>query len=219
MANSDHDELFRAATVGLITAFVVAKQNLAKALNQSLPCDEDIAQLNSIEDERERQAMVLMIAGEFFATTLGKPFANKYFFEPASAFADLNNGVVRPQMEPSLPGNRADPSNRWRGRARVAVALEARMRADLSQKQAEVARTIVREYPDLVTLAGENAGRDFGATIIGWRNEFRAGRIKNFEAEELFAFGVERIDKLAGDIDGLKALADEQLRAADQPTL
>jgi hypothetical protein len=214
MANSDHDELFRAATARLVEAFVRAKQRFAKALNQSLPCDGDMAKLNSIEDERERQAAVLMIAGEFFAASLGKPFANKYFFEPASAIGDLNKGIVRPLMEPPPPGNRADPSDRWRARARVAVALDARMRSEPSQ--ADAAGKISREYPDLVALAGKNAG-DFVTTIIGWRNEFRAGRIKNFEAEALFAFGMERIGELAGDIDGLKALADEQLRAAAEP--
>jgi hypothetical protein len=205
MADS-HDET---ETAKLIEAFAILRQNIGKALE--IFGDPDAPR--TLEMERELQHTVLARAGQFFAVLFGKRFADKYFFEPASAFTDLNNGIVRPLMEPSPPRNRADPSNRWRARARVAVALDALMCSGLSQTEA--ADKIARDYKNLCVLAGKKAG-NLSTAIINWRQEFRRKRVKNFEAAELFAEGIRRIGKLAGDLDGLKALAADQLKKADR---
>jgi hypothetical protein len=209
MADPDHDKLFAAATVGVIEAFVKFRQDITKALNQdpTLPL--------SPEHERELYAAVLIAAGQFVATTIDRGIANRYFFELQSALVDLNKDTVRPLLKPSPQHNRPpDPSNEWRARARVALALDAFMRSGLSQKDA--ADKIAKNHSGLRRLAGKKAG-DFATTIIGWRREFSARRVKNFEATELFAEGVHRIGRLdaAGDLDGLRRFAANKLEEAD----
>jgi hypothetical protein len=210
MADPDHDEPFRAATAGLVEAFVRLRQSITKALNQNptLPL--------TLEDERELHATVLVLVGKFVAI-IDPDVPNKYFFELASALTDLNKGIVRPLTRPSPQRGRApDPSNRWRDRARVALALDAFMRSGLSKDgaAAEIART-ARKYSRLRRLAGKKAG-DFATTVIDWRSEFSAGRVDNFEATELFAEGSRRIGKMyaAGDLDELKRFAADRLEEA-----
>jgi hypothetical protein len=195
---ADPDELFT-------EAFSYLRQGLAKAFNQdpTLP--------RTVENERERIAAAVLFVGQFVATTIDRDIANRYFFELASALGNLNEGIVRPLLKRSpLHGRPPDPSNVWRARARVAVALYAFMRSGLSQGNA--AGKIARDHPGLHRLAGKKAG-NFATTIIDWRQEFGAKRVDDFEAAELFAEGIRSIGKLdaAGDLDDLKKLAADQL--------
>jgi hypothetical protein len=136
-----------------------------------------------------------------------------YLFELASALEDLDRGIVRPLLKPSPLRNRPpDPSNIWRARARVALALDALMRSGL--KRTEAANKIARDKK-LRALAGKRAGK-FPATVIGWRNDFNAGRVDDFEATVLFAEGLRLISEMevAGDFEALKRFAADQLRDA-----
>jgi hypothetical protein len=206
MAGSDDDET---NPPELIEAFAIFRQNIHKALEAFGDPDAP----RTLEMERGLLHVVLARAGQFFAASFAKRFADKFFFEPASAFTDLNDGIVRPLMEPSpRQGRVGDPSDRWRARARVAVALDALMRS----RQTRAADKIAGDYPGLCRLAGKKAGNHLPTTIIGWRQEFRKKRVKNYEAAELFAEGIRRIGELVGDPDGLKALATDQLEKADK---
>jgi hypothetical protein len=191
----------------VLEAFVKLHQDLTKTLGQNptLPL--------TIEQERALYASVLMNVAQFVATTIDGRIANTYLFELASALGDLDRGIVRPLLKPSPLRNRPpDPSNRWRARSRVALALDALMRSGLDRTKA--ANKIARDKK-LRALAGKRA-RKFPATIIGWRNEFRAGRVDDFEATVLFAEGVRLISEMeaAGDFEALKKFAADQLRDA-----
>lgn len=143
-------------------------------------------------DERERYASVLISVAQFFTTLAGRPVGDR-FFELASALADLNTGTVAPLLSPVPPGNRpADPSRLWRARARAAVGLEALIRTGLHHTDA--AAEIARTFPDLGKLAGAKArSSKLATTLLGWRKEFTAGRVKNFEANQLFSEGIRRL--------------------------
>jgi hypothetical protein len=200
MANSGHAEPPPAA---LNEAFSKLRQGLTTTFTQepTLP--------RTPENERERVAAALVFVAQVIAAEIDRDIANDYFFELSSAIADLNRGIVRPLLKPSpRHGRVGDPSDKWRARARISVALEALMRSRLTQTEA--AGKIAREYPDLAALAGKKAGK-FPTTIIGWHAEFSKKRVKNFEAEGLFAVGIEHVDELSDDPDGLKALAADQL--------
>src|SRR5262249_13410845 len=145
---------------------------------------------------RECLANALVNVGQFFTTLAGRLIGDR-FFELGSALADLNIGTVSPLLAPVSIGNRpADPSQLWRARARAALALEAFIRAGLSHDDATA--EIRRAFPRIRELAGARAKRSgLSAILSRWRKEFRARRIKNFEATELFSAGLERINGLA----------------------
>lgn len=139
-------------------------------------------------NERERYAAALIVVAQYFSSSAGRPIADR-FFELASAIADLNNGTVHPLLEPVRPDNRpADPSQLWRARARVALGLEALLRAGLNRSAA--AAKIASHYSSVANLAGVKAkGSKLQTIVFGWRRELKAGRVKNFEAGELFSEG------------------------------
>jgi hypothetical protein len=64
--------------------------------------------------------------------------------------------------------------------------------------RSEAAAKIATQYSSIANLAGVKAkDSKLQTTVFGWRSELRAGRVKNFEASELFAEGIKRIDQLA----------------------
>jgi hypothetical protein len=237
MTNSDHDELLRAVraaagaevldydklmqavragTLDYDKLVQVARAGVFEALQRSNQKFTEAVAIfeegpRTLEMERELQAVVLRIAGGFFADTFGKHFANEYFFKLSSELLNLNEGIRPPRLKPSpIDGRPGDPSNRWWARARVAVALDALMHSGLSETDA-VAEIAYK--PGLSELAGKNAG-NFSTTITNWRREFRKKRVKNSEAAALFAEGVRQIGELAGDPAALRALAANQLSEA-----
>jgi len=147
-------------------------------------------------NERERYAAALIILGNYFSSLSVKTIAAR-FFELGSAIADLNNGTVRSLLQPASADNRrADPSQLWRARARVALGLEALRRSGLNRQDA--ALKVASQYSSIANLAGAKAkDSKLQTTIFGWRRELKAGRVKNFEASELFAEGIKRIDRLS----------------------
>jgi hypothetical protein len=147
-------------------------------------------------NERERYAAALIVLANYFSSLSVKPIAGR-FFELGSAIADLNNGTVHSLLRPVRADNRrADPSQLWRARAHVALALEALLRSGLNRQDA--ALKVARQYPGIASLAGLRAKDSaLQTTLFGWRREFKAGRVKNFEASELFAEGIKTIDRLS----------------------
>jgi hypothetical protein len=147
-------------------------------------------------NERERYAAALIVLAKYFSSLSVKTIAAR-FFELGSAIADLNNGTVRSLLRPARADNRpADPSQLWRARAHVALGLEALLRSGLNRQDA--ALKVARQYSSIASLAGLRAKDSaLQTTLFGWRREFKAGRVKNFEASELFAEGIKRIDRLS----------------------
>src|SRR5436309_9438264 len=102
-------------------------------------------------NERERYAAALIGIAQYFTSVTGRPLGER-FFELASAIADLNAGTVHPLLRPVRADNRrADPSQLWRTRARVALGLEALLRSGLTRNDA--AAKIARQYSSIANLA------------------------------------------------------------------
>ena len=135
------------------------------------------------------------------------------FFELASAIGDRNAGVRRhPLLDSDIPKvTRADSSRIWRARANVTLALEALITAgDLIS---EAAAKIANANQSIKHLAGAKS-ETLKTALLGWRKEFRQGRVRNFEASELFGVGRNLIETRKGDIVKLRAIARNQLQAA-----
>jgi hypothetical protein len=180
----------RTAKSNLLNALEKLHRNVARAFDQEPDYPRNPT------NERERYAAALVVVAQYFSSLSEKPTAAR-FFELASAIADLNNGTVHPLLQQVPPDNRpADPSQLWRARARVALGLEALLRSGLNRSEA--AAKIATQYSSIANLAGVKAkDSKLQTTVFGWRRELKAGRVKNFEASELFAEGIKRIDQLA----------------------
>jgi hypothetical protein len=163
-------------------------------------------------NERERYAAALVAVARFFSGFGRRQIENR-FFELASAIADLNMGTVHPVLRPVRADNRrADPSQLWRARAQAALGLEALIRSGLSPNA--TAAHIAKGIPGLAKLASAKAKQSKPQSILlGWRREFRAARIKNFEATELFSEGMGRMKRLKRP-HLLRKFAAEQLSRA-----
>jgi hypothetical protein len=78
-----------------------------------------------------------------------------------------------------------------------------------------VAEKVAKRFSLLAKLAGAKASQSrLPAVLLGWRREFRAARIKNFEATELFLEGMRRIDCLARQPARLREFSANQLTKA-----
>src|SRR5262245_33581612 len=174
--------------------FIKATKSLHQTVTQAFAQEANASRTPFYE--RERYAAALMAIGGYFTSLEGRPIGQR-FFELGSAMADLNSGIVHPLLRPARADNRpADPSQLWRARAHVALGLEALLRSGLNRLDA--AAKVPRQYSSIASLAGPKAkDSTLETTLFGWRREFKAGRVKNFEASELFAEGIRRIDRLS----------------------
>jgi len=142
-------------------------------------------------NERERYSAALVVLAGCF-DKLGARDIGRRFFELASAIADLNVGTVHALLRPERADNRrADTSQMWRARVRIILAFDALERSGLSQDAA--AAQVVRKLPNIDALVGaKGKASSLQTTILGWRKALLAGRVKNFEAQELLSAGLER---------------------------
>jgi hypothetical protein len=192
----------------LLEALEKLHRQIAQAFEQEPDCPRNPA------NERERYVAALNSIAQYFTSLVGRPIGER-FFELASAIADLNVGTVHPLLRPVRPDNRpADPSQLWRARARVVLGLEALLRFGLNRSDA--AAKIARDYSSIAKLAGANARTsNLQTTLFGWRKRLLLGRIKNFEAQELFSAGLETIAALPQD-QHLAEFAERQLSEATE---
>jgi hypothetical protein len=199
------------------TRFTKATEKLHRTVDRAFNQEPDAQR--SPFNERERYVAALFAVAQYFTSLVGRPIGDR-FFEIASAIADLNVGTVHPLLKPERADHRrADPSQFWRARARVALGLEALLRSGLDRDDA-IAK-IASQYSSITDLEGVRRDRSkLGPIVFGWRREFRANRVKNFEAKELFVEGMKRIDQLSSPRDcGRFALsqfaeADESARVS-----
>ena len=92
------------------------------------------------------------------------------------------------------------------------MALEALRRSGRRLK--EVAAKIARDHPALAGLTDAEARRSSGlqTTILGWRKQLSGGRVKNFEGQELYSAGLQKMEGLSGT--QLAAFAQTQVAEA-----
>jgi hypothetical protein len=166
-------------------------------------------------NERERYAAAVAAVAQLFSTLGDRPVGNR-FFNLASAISDLNSGTVHPLLQAVRTVNRRpDFSQLWRARARVALGLEALIRSGAKVDATVAAEKVAKRFPLLAKLAGPKASQSrLAAVLLGWRREFRATRIKNFEATELFLEGMRRIEHLTAQPARLREFSADQLTEA-----
>jgi hypothetical protein len=135
------------------------------------------------------------------------------FFELASAIGDRNAGVRRhPLLDSDIPAvTRADSSRTWHARANVTLALEALIAA--GESISEAAAKMANANQSMKHLAGAKS-ETLKTALLGWRKEFRQGRVRNSEASALFSAGRDLIETRKGDIVELRAIAQNRLQAA-----
>ena len=154
-------------------------------------------------DERHRYMNALLAIAKFF-DGLGPfdTYAEK-FITLAAALDDLDNGIVRPVLKPEPVANRiADPIEVQVGRAYVAIAIEALIKAGNKTDEAKLFIQ-AREYSPLSALATKKADNLWTAGRE-WRHRFRQNRIKNVVAKKVFEAGHEHLKTLSSSSDFTK---------------
>jgi hypothetical protein len=174
--------------------------------------------LRSTENDRDRYAAALIVIGKFISNFAGRAYGNR-FFELGSAIADLNTGALHPLLALPKQAGRPMPSQIWRGRANVALALCALVGCKM--RPSEAATDIIRKFPKVANLASPRTRLSVNSDslkkiMLEWRKSFSAGRISNDEAVELFAVGLELIDSLRGNVPALRKVAQERGQAAER---
>jgi hypothetical protein len=193
----------------LLNALEKLHRNVARAFEQEPDYPRNPT------NEREQYATALNSIAQYFSALVGRPIGDR-FFELASAIADLNVGTVNVLLRPVRADNRrADTSQAWRARARVVLGLEALIRSGLDRNSA--AAQLTRKFPRIAELVRAKARTSsLQTTIFGWRKRLLAGRIKNFEAQELFSAGLEIICALPKQDQHLAEFAERQLTEATE---
>jgi hypothetical protein len=165
----------------------------------------------SVENRRDRLSAGVRVVAKFVQTLIGPKYADP-FDELASVLADLNAGAWPELVVPANYGTRrSDPSQIWRARANVVLAIKAYIAS--GRRLSDVLTEFSTRHHSIKSLAGAKSGNLRG-TLSGWRKEFRQGRIKNSEASDLFAIGRELIEARRGDDATLREFARNRLQRA-----
>jgi hypothetical protein len=170
-----------------------------------------------VGDERHRYVNALLGIAKFFDDLWPFDTYAEKFATLAAALNDLDSGIVREMLRPTHVENRiSDPTEVWLGRACVAIAIEALIKA--GNRLAEAKLFIqAREYSPLSALASKKADSLWTAGL-GWRDRFRRNRIKNDVAQKVFDAVNRHLKSLSSSSDFTKA-ARENLSMAKRIVL
>ena len=154
-------------------------------------------------DERHRYVNALLAIAKFFDGLWPFDSYAEKFITLAAALNDLDNGIVRPMLKPKPVENRvSDPIEVWVGRAYVAIAIEALIKAGNKTDEAKLFIQ-AREYSPLSALATKKADNLWTAGLE-WRYRFRQNRIKNDVAQKVFKAGHQHLKTLSSSSDFTK---------------
>jgi hypothetical protein len=156
-----------------------------------------------VGDERHHYVNALLAIANFFdGLGLFDTYAEK-FATLAAALNDLDNGIVRPVLKPKPVANRIpDPIEVWVGRAYVAIAIDALIKAGNNPDEAKIFIQ-AKEYSPLCALATKKADNLWTAGLE-WRYRFRQNRIKNDVAQKVFDAGHRQLKTLSSSSDFTK---------------
>src|SRR5262249_52687075 len=115
---------------------------------------------------------------------------------------------------PTFKRRRPDPSQKWRARANIVLAIEAQIAS--GRKPSDVLAEISTKHPSIMKLAGAKAKGILRNTLSGWRKEFRQNRIMNSQAPKFFAVGRQLIEARKNDVPGWRSIARNLLQAPKQ---
>jgi len=160
--------------------------------------------------ERDRYIFALTAIAEYLLRC-GREDLALWIAELGSAMSDLDTGIVRPCFEPTQIDSRpSDSSDKWRGRATIAVAVDLLILSGLTRTAA--ADKIEKEFPELVALVGSK--KRLGASALSWRDEFRKRRVSNVQAVRSYAELKTMLAVTDIDSTGALAAAEDLLRRA-----
>jgi hypothetical protein len=179
-------------------------RHLAERLNRAFTAAPMVG------NERHRYVNALLAIAKFFdGMGLFDTYAGK-FATLAAALNDLDSGTVREMLRPTHVENRiSDPIEVWVGRAYVAIAIEALIKAEafikVGNRLAEAKLFIqAGEYSPLSALATKKA-KNLWTAGREWRYGFRQNRIKNVVAKKVFDAGHQHLKTLSSPSDFTKA--------------
>ena len=154
-------------------------------------------------EERHRYVNALLAIANFFdGLGLFDTYAEK-FATLAAALNDLDNGIVRPVLKPKSFANRIpDPIEVWVGRAYVAIAIDALIKAGNKPDEAKLFIQ-AREFSPLSALATKKAN-SLSTAAWEWRSRFHQNRIKNDVAKKVFEAGRQHLKKVSSSSDFTK---------------
>jgi hypothetical protein len=153
-----------------------------------------------VGDERHRYVNALLAIANFFdGLGLFDTYAEK-FATLAAALNDLDNGIVRGILKPAHIANRIpDPIEVWVGRAYVAIAIDALIKAGNNPDEAKLFIQAI-EYSPLSALATTKAN-SLSTAAWEWRSRFHQNRIKNDVAKKVFEAGRRHLKTLSSSSD------------------
>ena len=193
------------STIAILEQFVKLRRDLHTTFDQESNASP------SVGNRRERLSAGLRMVAIFIEKLVGPKYADP-FDELASVLADLNAGAWPELAVPANYGTRRpDPSQKWRARANVVLAIEAYIAC--GRRLSDVLTEFSTRHHSIRSLTGTKSGNLRG-TLSGWRKEFRQGRIKNSEASDLYAIGRDFIDARRGDTAALCEFARNRLQQA-----
>src|SRR5262249_52429919 len=141
------------------------------ALSYAFNCDA------APEQERSRYVIALHALAQFLRGFHGSDLYADKLMELASALSDLDDGILPPLLRPThntKGGRRREPSAKMRGRAFVALALDALIRAG----KEDAANYIQRHYQALDSLR-DRKSPSIADAAKEWRDAFSAEAIKD----------------------------------------
>jgi hypothetical protein len=159
-------------------------------------------------DERTAYMIALLAIAEFLKENGWNAAVTFWLCELGSALTDLNDGIVRPLLEPQGPRSKSYPSNVWRDFALVSLGIKALMTGGATREHA--AHRALREVKKLQGTSIE--------TILSRFDGFQFNRIKNREAARLFSVHLSSLMKAQTKVE-LEKLSSAYFSLADLPQI
>jgi hypothetical protein len=156
--------------------FVKGLANFVTDLSRAFDSDA------SLEQERSRYVIALYGLAHFVRGWNGSDLYSDKLMEVASALDDLDDGIQPPLLTPApKSGRRHEASAKMRGRAFVALALDALLKGGKER----AAGYIATHYKPLKSLCDKRSP-GIASAAIGWRDSFSSKDIKDAEAAAIF---------------------------------
>lgn len=154
---------------------------------------------------RDRHIAALMHTAEYFESNGISASIVHEFRVLALALRDLEKGTVAPFLKAERAGRVQDPTDVWLSRAMVAIAIDL-LCSDMSARDA--AKFVASTSKGWARLFSIN---DFEERARKWREELKAGKVKNTTALHVYATRSELIEAERAEL-GLAATPESIAR-------
>jgi hypothetical protein len=165
------------------------------------------------EQERSRYVLALYALAHFWRGWNGSDLYSDKLMELASALDDLDDGIQAPLLTPVSKGKgrRPEPSAKMRGRAFVALALDALLKA----RKGNAASYIQTHYKALESLCDKKSP-NIASAAREWRDAFSAEEVEDREARAIFQSVRPTLEQLDATqlLQQAKTFLEEALRIA-----